>query len=70
VAENVRQHVAELGIPHATPSRRVTISCGVAFTMPRSGLSLDVLLRSADHALYEAKAAGRDLVVVGKYGNI
>ena len=68
VAENVRQHVAELGIPHATPSRRVTISCGVASAMPHSGLSLDVLLRSADHALYEAKAAGRDLVVVGKYG--
>ena len=70
VAENVRQHVNELGIPHATPSRRVTISCGVAFVMPRSGLSLDVLLRSADHALYQAKAAGRDMVVVGKYGKV
>jgi len=70
VAENVRQHANELGIPHATPSRRVTISCGVASAMPRSGLSLDVLLRSADHALYEAKSAGRDKVVVGKYGNI
>jgi diguanylate cyclase (GGDEF)-like protein len=70
VAENVRQHVNELGIPHATPSRRVTISCGVASAMPRSGLSLDVLLRSADHALYQAKAAGRDMVVVGKYGKV
>ncbi len=70
VAENVRQHVSDLAIPHATPSRRVTISCGIASTMPHSGLSLDVLLKSADYALYEAKAAGRDLVVVGKYGKI
>jgi diguanylate cyclase (GGDEF)-like protein len=70
VAENVRQHVNELGIPHATQSRRVTISCGVASTMPRSGLSLDELLRSADQALYEAKETGRDKVVVGKYGKV
>jgi diguanylate cyclase (GGDEF)-like protein len=39
VAENVRQHVTELGIPHATPSRRVTISCVLQTTpstKPRS----------------------------------
>jgi diguanylate cyclase (GGDEF)-like protein len=70
VAENVRQHVSELGIPHSTPSRRVTISCGVASVVPGLGLSLDVLLRTADQALYQAKAAGRDQVIVGKYGNI
>ncbi|ADE12453.1 diguanylate cyclase [Sideroxydans lithotrophicus] len=70
VAENVRQHVAELGIPHATPSRRVTISCGIASVEPKSGFSLDVLLRSADRALYQAKVEGRDRVVVGDYGEV
>ncbi|MBI5005794.1 MAG: diguanylate cyclase [Nitrosomonadales bacterium] len=70
VAENIRQHVAELGIPHVTPQRRVTISCGVASVLPGTGLALDVLLRSADHALYQAKDGGRDRVVVGAYGKV
>lgn len=70
VAENVRQHVSELGIPHATPSRRVTISCGISSILPQSGLSFETLLRSADRALYQAKAAGRDKVVVGEYGKV
>jgi diguanylate cyclase (GGDEF)-like protein len=70
VAENVRQHVNELGILHATPQRRVTISGGVASVTPQSGLSPEVLLRLADQALYQAKAEGRDKVVVGEYGNI
>lgn len=68
VAENVRQHVAELAIPHATANRHVTVSCGVASVQPGKGVALEVLLRTADHALYEAKEAGRDRVVVGAYG--
>lgn len=68
VAENVRQHVAELAIPHATANRHVTVSCGVASVQPEKGVALEVLLRTADHALYEAKEAGRDRVVVGAYG--
>lgn len=70
VADNIRQHVGELGIPHMTPSRRVTISCGVASVVPKGDMTLEVLLRSADDALYQAKAAGRDQVVVGKYGKL
>jgi diguanylate cyclase (GGDEF)-like protein len=70
VAENVRQHVAELGLPHVTPNRHVTVSCGVASVQPEKGLSLEALLRSADSALYRAKSEGRDRVVVGSYGKV
>ena len=70
VAENVRQHVSELGILHATPKRHVTVSCGVASVLPQSGFSFETLLRSADRALYQAKAEGRDRVVVNDYGKV
>jgi diguanylate cyclase (GGDEF)-like protein len=71
VANRLRQQVAELNITHtATSSRHVTISCGVASVMPEGELTLDVLLKSADRALYQAKAAGRDRVVVGEYGKV
>jgi diguanylate cyclase (GGDEF)-like protein/hemerythrin-like metal-binding protein/PAS domain S-box-containing protein len=44
---------------------RITISAGIA-TLPQHGSDSDVLLRSADHALYAAKRAGRNRVVVAE----
>lgn len=70
LANYLRQQVVELNIPHyASSSRHVTVSCGVASVMPEGERSLDVLLKSADQALYQAKAAGRDQVVVCDYGS-
>jgi diguanylate cyclase (GGDEF)-like protein len=64
VANNIRQHVADLRMPHsASKFQHVTVSCGVASVMPRDNLPLESLLQSADHALYLAKAQGRDTVV-------
>lgn len=69
IANRMCQQVSELNIPHyATESRHVTISCGVASVIPNEKISLDVLLKSADHALYKAKKAGRDRVEAGEYG--
>lgn len=64
VANLIRQHVADLNMPHiASPLQRVTISCGAASIMPRDDLPLETLLKSADGALYQAKAQGRNTVV-------
>ncbi len=71
IANRLRQQVSDLKIPHyATSSRHVTISCGVAAVIPEGKYSLDVLLKSADHALYQAKETGRDRVGAGVYGEI
>jgi diguanylate cyclase (GGDEF)-like protein len=71
IANRLRQQVSDLKIPHyATASRHVTISCGVAAIIPEVNYSLDVLLKSADHALYQAKETGRDRVGAGVYGEI
>lgn len=69
IAERVRQMVAELKVTHyATPSKFVSVSCGVVSVQPDESGSLEILLQSADAALYQAKRNGRDRVVAGEYG--
>jgi diguanylate cyclase (GGDEF)-like protein len=64
VAEGLRKKVANLGLEHAhSPvADRVTISLGVASTVPERGGSPELLLAAADQAVYEAKRAGRNRV--------
>lgn len=65
VAERVRRTLQRtrytgLGLPVDV---NITISVGVS-TCPRDATTLDDLMRLADEALYQAKAEGRDRVVV------
>lgn len=62
VAERLVQRVRELGIPHG--DGRVTISAGVASLVPGEASSPDDIINAADLALFRAKAAGRDRVVL------
>jgi diguanylate cyclase (GGDEF)-like protein/PAS domain S-box-containing protein len=62
-AEQLRQGVKKLDIQfRGDVLDRVTLSLGVA-VYPHHGLTAEMLLRTADAALYRAKAEGRDRVV-------
>jgi diguanylate cyclase (GGDEF)-like protein len=63
VAENVRQAVAAMNLPHpGNPHGRQTISIGVAAAIPIQEESAISLLTQSDHALYRAKDLGRNRV--------
>lgn len=61
--DGLRLAFANLPVPSAGEPVRVTLSAGVA-TYPDHGLTREELIRKADAALYQAKAAGRDCVRV------
>lgn len=64
-AERLRKTIAD-GLPEAATWKRrpITVSIGVAQRLGAE--SLDEVLRRADAAMYEAKAAGRDRVVLAR----
>ena len=65
VAENIRQRVESLQIPHpeSLVSDRVTLSLGVACIVPDSKTAPQQLIQRSDNALYEAKQKGRNQAV-------
>ncbi|MBN1828846.1 MAG: diguanylate cyclase [Deltaproteobacteria bacterium] len=64
VAEAIRETVEAAGIafPDSLTGGRLTVSVGVATTVPSVEESPSVLIKRADEALYRAKAAGRNRV--------
>lgn len=66
VAEAIRQGVRQLEIPHAQSlsSSYVTLSLGIACQIPTPDISPQQLIATADRGLYQAKAQGRDRVIV------
>ncbi|WP_166268947.1 CHASE domain-containing protein [Marinobacter caseinilyticus] len=68
VAEACRAAVEALGVPHSFSevSAVVTVSAGVCTLVPDTTLSPDELTQRADRALYQAKDAGRNRLVVAE----
>jgi len=66
VAENMREEIEGLQIPHdrSSVSPYVTISLGAASILPARMNWPEKLLTGADHALYQAKDEGRNRVKI------
>ncbi len=61
-AEQARQAVAALTQPHDPAAGIVTLSIGIAATVPTAERAPDALINAADTALYHAKQHGRNQV--------
>ena len=68
VAETMRKAVQDRRIPNekSDAAKHVTLSLGIATIIPETENSEKSLIKLADKALYEAKLAGRNRVVVCK----
>jgi diguanylate cyclase (GGDEF)-like protein/PAS domain S-box-containing protein len=69
-ADHLRHAVRQLVVPHRRQTLpMISLSAGVAI-YPDHGPATDAVLRAADAALYEAKARGRDRVVLNQSGGL
>ena len=64
LAERIRTRVAQLSFESEKDSFHVTVSIGVASYLSAKHQSFEDLVADADAAMYEAKAAGRNIVVL------
>ncbi|NES87586.1 MAG: diguanylate cyclase [Moorea sp. SIO2B7] len=68
VADRIRAQIKTLQMPHAKSkvAQYVTLSCGVASTIPNAESSPAALIASADEGLYRAKEEGLDRIILLK----
>ena len=65
VADKIRHAIMDLNIAHeGTTVKRVSVSIGVCAVVPTRETAASAVIMRADAALYQAKQAGRDQVVI------
>ncbi|WP_163559804.1 diguanylate cyclase [Halomonas sp. NO4] len=67
IAESLRQAVAEVEVSHEGKTYHVTLSVGVT-ALQEADSTIDPVLARADEACYQAKAQGRNAIVIGTAG--
>ncbi|MEN8671429.1 MAG: diguanylate cyclase [Ketobacter sp.] len=68
VAENMRRAVEGICLQHEGAEVRLSVSIGVAGTLPSQRDDLESLIKAADDNLYKAKKSGRNCVVCSSAG--
>ncbi|OCQ93316.1 hypothetical protein BCD67_03475 [Oscillatoriales cyanobacterium USR001] len=75
IAEKVRLNVQQMALPFKSqkfiglPNSIVTISLGVACTIPSANSSAEILFSEADKALYQSKREGRNCTTLSSVFN-
>ena len=64
VAEEIRAKIEGLAIENETTKSVITVSLGIASFVPDDEMAPDELIEAADRALYEAKEAGRNRMII------
>lgn len=66
IAQLIQQNIADLAIEHkaSAVSENVTVSIGIASTIPVDGVTSIHLTKASDECLYEAKERGKNQIVV------
>ncbi len=62
IAETIRAKIEKMWIIYGEFKFQVTISVGIASTLPKIGVQPESLLEQADQALYSAKKGGRNCI--------